>query len=156
LLTRHGSFVAGPPLVTPSSYDKIIISNRLIPDVYLGKPFAKSGLPGGFDAYVDIRDVARLVVFGIEHPDKADGERFLAAPYYAPAQAVADLIRKEYPGQKDVVEEGTPGEGYSPDYSFPEVRGYDSSKAVRVTGQQFIPFEQTVVDTVEKLKPILQ
>jgi hypothetical protein len=124
--------------------------------VYSGVPLWKSGIPGAGAGYVDIRDVARLVVFGVAHPEKANNERFIAASTYAPAQGVADILRKAYPERADIIEEGTPGEGYRPDHSFPpEGIVYDGSKSVRVTGQAYIPWEKTVLDTVEKLKAIL-
>ncbi|KAK1753575.1 hypothetical protein QBC47DRAFT_386765 [Echria macrotheca] len=149
------SFVAGPPLVVPPSYDGINITNRLVPDVYLGRPLAEAGIPGAYNAHVDIRDVARIVVFGVEHPDKADGHRFLASAHLSPPQAVADILREAYPDRKGIIQEGTPGEGYSPDYSFAKKVVFDTSKTVEATGQGFIPWKDTVLDTVEKLKPIL-
>ncbi|KAK0710010.1 hypothetical protein B0T26DRAFT_755131 [Lasiosphaeria miniovina] len=39
------------------------------------------GTPG----FVDIRDVARAVVFGVENPDRVDGERFILAAFYEAA-----------------------------------------------------------------------
>jgi nucleoside-diphosphate-sugar epimerase len=130
------------------------MSSKLIPDVFIGKPLDQAGFPGLYNGYVDIRDVARLVVFGVEHPQKANNERFLAASFYSPPQAVADILREEFPDRAEIIEKGTPGEGYQPDYSF---RGivYDGSKAVRVTGQEYIPWRQTVLDTIEKLRPVL-
>jgi nucleoside-diphosphate-sugar epimerase len=150
------SFVAGPPLVVPSSPDNISATTRIITDVYSGIPIAKSGIPGRSSGYVDIRDVARLVVFAVEHPEKANNERFIAASAYALPQGVADILRKAYPERASIIEEGTPGEGYLADHSFPrDGHVYDGSKAVRVTGQGYIPWEKTVLDTVEKLKAIL-
>ncbi|KAK3291135.1 uncharacterized protein B0H64DRAFT_450602 [Chaetomium fimeti] len=147
-------FVTGPPLVVPASADKISMSNRLIPDVFTGNALAQAGFPGS-DSYVDIRDVARLVVFAVEHGDKTNNERFLAAAYYSPAQAVADILRKEFPERAGTIEQGTPGEGYAPDYRFPKQVVFDGTKAVRVTGQDYIPWRQTVLDTIEKLRPVL-
>ena len=74
---------------------------------------------------------------------------------YTPTQAGADVIRKKYPGREGIVEEGNPGQGYFSDYRFPEKLVYDCSKVVRATGQGFTPWPQTVVDTIEKLRPVL-
>lgn len=147
--------VAGPPLAVPKSRDRIGETYQLPADVYLGKPLEESGLVGISANYVDVRDVARLVVFGVEHREKANGERFIAASSYGPAQAVADILRKEYPERKGIIEEGTPGEGYEEGYKFRKNLVYDGSKAVRFTGQDWIPYEKTVISTVEKLRPIL-
>jgi hypothetical protein len=99
--------------------------------------------------------VARLVVFGVAHPEKANNERFIASSVYAPAQAVADILREEFPERAEIIEKGTPGEGYFPDYRYPPKLVWDGTKAFRVTGQDYIPWRQTVLDTVEKLKPVL-
>ncbi|KAK4035216.1 hypothetical protein C8A01DRAFT_18094 [Parachaetomium inaequale] len=154
LTSINPAFVAGPPLVTPGSADEISMSNRLIPDVFAGKPLDQAGIPGAYNGYVDIRDVARLVVFGVEHPEKANKERFIAASYYAPAQAVADILREEFPERAEIIEKGTPGEGYFSDYRYLPKMVYDGTKAVRATGQDYIPWRQTVLDTVEKVKAV--
>lgn len=145
LLTFLSSFVAGPPLIIPSSRDTINATTRIITNVYSGVPLAQSGIPRAFPGYVDIRDVARLVVFSVEHPEKANGERFIAVSAYGSPQGVADILRKAYPERAGIIEEGTPGDGYIADHSFPrDGNAYDGSKARRVTGQGFIPWEKTV------------
>ncbi|KAK0624213.1 hypothetical protein B0T14DRAFT_478330 [Immersiella caudata] len=147
--------VAGPPLVVPASREKIGETYALPADVYVGKALEESGLPGASPGYVDVRDVARLVIYGVENPEKANNERFIAASTYGPAQSVADILRKAYPERRGVIKEGTPGEGYEEGYTWPKGKGFDGSKAVRYTGQGWISWERTVVDTVEKLRPIL-
>ena len=154
------SFVAGAPLVQPSSAESIPFTTRIITDVYSGVSLETAGIPaafpGAYPGYVDIRDVARLVVFGVEHPEKADNERFIAVSAAGSNQDVADILRKAYPERASIIQEGKPGEGYLPDHSFPKTGAvYDGSKAARVTGQAFIPWEQTVLDTVESLKAVL-
>ena len=97
-----------------------------------------------------------MVVFGVEHPEKANNERFLAVSAYGSTQGVADILRKAYPERANVIEEGKPGEGYLPDHSFPRDGAvFDGSKAERVTGQKYIPWEKTVLDAVEGLKAVL-
>jgi len=147
--------VAGPPLVTPESQKHIGETYQLPADVYLGKKLEESGLPTASAGYVDVRDVARLVIFGVEHPEKADGERFILAAAAAPAQTVADILREKYPERRGIIQEGTPGVGYEKGYKFPKRLVYDGSKAVKFTGQEYIPWDKTVVDTIEKLRPIL-
>lgn len=146
-------FVAGPPLVVPSSLDRIGETYALMANVYLGKPLEESGISGGSSGYVDVRDVARLVIFGAENPETVDEERYIAASANSPPQAVADILRRAYP-DRGVIKEGTPGVGYAEGYKF-EGMVYDGSKAVKVTGKEWIPWEKTVVDTVEKLRPLL-
>ncbi|KAK0710645.1 hypothetical protein B0H67DRAFT_601619 [Lasiosphaeris hirsuta] len=147
--------VAGPPLVVPASQDKIGETFRLPADVYVGKPLEEAGLPSATSAYVDVRDVARLVIFGVEHPEITNNERFIVSSAWSPAQAVADILHKSYPERASIIKEGTPGEGYLPGYKFFPKFVVDGSKAATVTGQDYIPWEKTIIDTVEKLKPIL-
>jgi nucleoside-diphosphate-sugar epimerase len=109
----------------------------------------------GSNSYVDNRDVGRLMVFAVEHPEKADGERFIAqggAPSY---QAVADILRKHYPNRK--IDLGTPGSGYAPGYGFAEDAPVkvDASKAVRATGVDWIGFEQSTLDAAKAFERYL-
>ncbi|KAK1833421.1 hypothetical protein QBC39DRAFT_346020 [Podospora conica] len=149
-------YVTGPPLLIPESADKLGLTYDVGPLLYLGKPIDKVGIPGAFHTYVDVRDVARVVVFAIDHPDKVNNERYIVASAYAPPQAHADILRRAYPERADIIQKGTPGEGYTPGtYAFPKSKVYDGSKARGLTGQDYIPLEKTVIDTVESLKSIL-
>lgn len=143
-------------MVPATSPDKINFTTHFIYDVLEGStPLDKILAPGFFPGFVDIRDVARLVVFAIDQPEKASGERFLLASAYSPLQAVADIIRDKYPQFRDRVQEGTLGEGYTKGFTFPEAQRYDGSKATRVTGQDYIPWQKTITDSVEAFKGLL-
>jgi nucleoside-diphosphate-sugar epimerase len=146
------SFVHGPPLVVPNSVFKIKGTTGFIVSIQAGLDG-----PDVFKAYpwwVDVRDVARAVVFCVQN--HTDGERFLAVSAYGPQQAVADVLRSVRPNSR--VEKGVPGEGYAmPGYQAPENEDQilDGSKLVRVTGQDYIPYEQSVVDTANAYEPLL-
>ncbi|KAM7192330.1 hypothetical protein V8F20_008921 [Naviculisporaceae sp. PSN 640] len=157
-------FVAGPPLVTPSSIPSINFTTKFIFDVLSGTtPLSDLSRILTFPGFVDIRDVARMVVFSISEPEKADNQRFLLANAYSPVQAVADIIREKYPEYRDRVQVGTPGEGYFKTvgengialYDYPPERRYNGRKAVEVSGQDYIPWEQTIVHGVEAFKHLL-
>ncbi|KAK0736707.1 hypothetical protein B0T21DRAFT_348733 [Apiosordaria backusii] len=148
-------FVAGPPVVLPESKEKIHGTTKLISDVYSGTELAKSGVPGAFPSYVDVRDVARVVLFGAENPERVNGERFLLSGYHVPAQGVADVLRERYPEREGMIERGEPGKGYEKGFGYPKERFFDGSKVVRVTGVGYTPWEETVVDFVESVKGIL-
>ncbi|KAL7904112.1 hypothetical protein GGI35DRAFT_472665 [Trichoderma velutinum] len=155
MTTVNPTYVGGPPLVLPPSPDQLGQTVEFVWHVFSGRPFDKCGVPGAFYAYVDVRDVARLVVFGIEHPEKADSERYIAANVFAPLQATADILRAAYPERKHIIQEGNPGEGYFPDYRFPDEVIFDGSKAVRATGQGYIPWETTVQDAAKAFEKYL-
>ncbi|KAK0713688.1 hypothetical protein B0T26DRAFT_742245 [Lasiosphaeria miniovina] len=149
-------FVTGPPVVVPKSPSGINFTSRTIWDVLAGVPLAEAGLAGLFHGFVDVRDVGRMVAFSVAHPEKTDGERFLLASHYGPAQSIADILRRQYPERAAIIHEGTPGEGYFlPGYIYPKGFRQDGTKATRVSGQDYIPWEKTVVDMAEKLKPLL-
>ena len=123
-----------------------------------------------FYAYVDMRDVIRAVMLGIEEPDKADGERFLLTGSYVPPNAHLDAVRKVYPDRADIISQvpspSADGDGeekkvvpYLPDYKFPPVGvatatgpSFDGSLIVKKTGVDYVPWEKVVKDLIEPLR----
>lgn len=110
-----------------------------------------------YESSIDIRDVARVILWSASHPTQADGERFLCASAVGGAQAIADILNQHRPSFG--VARGDPGEGYEAGYA-PAASGiiaFDATKALRATGQEWIPYETTIVDTAEfLLKKYLQ
>lgn len=135
------------------SISKIGGTTAFIWQILSGQEIPKPLTPN--PGYVDVRDIARVAVFSVDHPDKANGERFLLASGLVPPQAAADVLRKSYPERQDIIKAGTPGQGYFPGYKFPEERVLDASKAVKVTGQDFYSVEQTITDTAKSLEKFL-
>jgi len=123
-----------------------------------------------FYAYVDMRDVIRAVMLGIEEPDKADGERFLLTGSYVPPNAHLDAVRKVYPDRADIISQvpspSADGDGeekkvvpYLPDYKFPPVGvatatgpSFDGSLIVKKTGVDYVPWEEVVRGLIEPLR----
>ncbi|KAH6677014.1 hypothetical protein F5X68DRAFT_37934 [Plectosphaerella plurivora] len=144
-------FVNGPPLVTPKSQDKIPETTAYIFDVLNGKPIQPAA--GSFSWYADVRDVARMTVFAVEKPDVAKDERYLVGAHWGPSQAVADILRKAYPGGK--VQEGEPGAGYLEGFKTPADISIDASKGVKATGAPWISYEKSVLDTAKAYEGLL-
>ncbi|KPM35564.1 hypothetical protein AK830_g11008 [Neonectria ditissima] len=146
------TFVMGPP-VGLESPSKISGTTAFIWKVFAGQeiPAPISPEPG----YVDVRDIARVVVFGVEHVDKADGERYILAKGVVTPQAAADVLREAFPGRRDIIKTGSPGKGYSSGFAFPETRFIDGSKAIEATGQDHYTVEQTIIDTAKFLEKFL-
>lgn len=134
------ALVGGPPLLLPADPQHI---NETVRDVY--KILSGAPLPPTFGSgvIVDVRDVARLIVFVVANPDKTNGERYLAVSGVGNSQAVADILRSHYPERRSIIDEGTPGKGYRPDYDISQV--VDASKAVRLTGKPWTTFEECVL-----------
>lgn len=140
--------VTGPPVNWPETPEKL--NETLLPVWQIFSGEAKE-LPGqiGPAIYVDVRDVASLHVWCLEHPEEADGGRYLAANGKGNPQAMADMLRREYPDKEIVV--GTPGSGYvQGSYWYPEGElSLVSKKAYTALGvERFMGFEQSILDTV--------
>ncbi|KAF5670572.1 dihydroflavonol 4-reductase [Fusarium heterosporum] len=146
------TFVMGPQPGL-ESVSKIGGTTAFIWQVLSGAEIPKPLAPN--PSYVDVRDVARVAVFSVANPEETDGERFLLTAGIVPPQAAADILRKEYPERQDTIKAGQPGEGYSPDYGFPEDRVLDASKTIKLTGQDFIPVEKSIIDTARSLERFL-
>ncbi|GKT55847.1 NAD dependent epimerase/dehydratase [Colletotrichum tofieldiae] len=143
-------WVAGPPLILPKDPKKLSDTAIVAYRVMNGEEVPTVGPGNG--THVDARDVGRLIVFAVDRPDVADGQRFIAGGNgnFATIQAYCDVLRKAYPGRRDVIREGEPGKGYLEDYSEPpEARKVDATKAVKATGQGWIPFERMVLDAAK-------
>ena len=145
-------FVGGPPLVVPETPDKIHETVVSVYTVLSGKPIPPP--IGGSGSFVDVRDVAALMVFGVSHPEKANLQRYIACGGKGNGQAIADILREKYKDRK--IEVGTPGEGYEPGWGYnKDGIVVDGSKAVRDTGRQWIPFDKGVLDAAKSFEKFL-
>ena len=121
------------------------------------------------DGSIDVRDVGRILLWAALNPEKANGERFLASSACGGAQAVADILdRKLKHGTEEekkllegleIKKKGNPGQGYKSDYSLLRdgtTTEMDGSKARRATGEEYIPFEQSVMDMVAFAWPVVK
>jgi hypothetical protein len=158
--------VIGPPIILPSSGSSLNVTLKPVYDILSG---AESGIPAkiGSSSYVDVRDVATVHVWVYEHPEQANGERYIAAKSFGPPQGMADILRYEYRGTKfaEKILLGNPGEGYigynketgevtEPDY-LPESARPSGKKAEEAIGLKWIPFKQSVIESAKALEPLL-
>jgi len=134
-------------LITPVSE-----TAKSVYTVLSGKPIPP--LLGGSGAFVDVRDVAALMVFGVTHPEIANQQRYIACGGWANGQAIADILNKHYKDRN--IDIGTPGEGYEPGWVFKEGDiSIDSSKAVKATGRHWISYEKCVLDAAKSFEHLL-
>ncbi|KAF2794978.1 NAD(P)-binding protein [Melanomma pulvis-pyrius CBS 109.77] len=142
-------FVIGPPLLAPKTPSAVSETIHTIWTVFSGAPLPPpmTGLP----QTVDVRDVAALVLYPIEHPEATDGERYIASNAAGHPQAVADILRKAFPEARGRIVEGTPGAGYKKGYEADaEISTpVDGSKGKKLIGE-WIPYEKSVVDTAKQ------
>ncbi|KAI0190880.1 hypothetical protein EV127DRAFT_364434 [Xylaria flabelliformis] len=143
-------WVAGPPAYLPSSPENIAETNSFIWKVFSGQDFPAG--PAGYGTHVDVRDVARMTEWASSHPEIAGGERYIVGGNgnVGVPQAAADILRQAYPERRDIIKEGTPGEGYLPGYAAdPKGVNVNSSKAIEATGQDWIPYDKMVLDAAK-------
>ncbi|KAJ3532941.1 hypothetical protein NM208_g8207 [Fusarium decemcellulare] len=145
------AWVAGPPLIMPEDPEKLSDTAIIAYRVMMGQEVPPVGPGNG--THVDVRDVARLVVFAAENSKVADGQRYLAGGNgnFANIQAYRDILLRAYPDRKSIIGAGEPGKGYLEGYAEPpDARRIDARKAAKATGQDWIPFEKTVLDAAKR------
>ncbi|KAF2466761.1 NAD(P)-binding protein [Lindgomyces ingoldianus] len=141
-------FVIGPPLLPPKTESAVSETIRSIWTVFSGGPLPV-GVPG-LTQTVDVRDVAALMLYPIEHPESTNGERYIASSAVGGAQAMADILREVFPDARGRIVEGTPGEGYKKDFTVDKekITDINSSKAKTLLGG-WTGYEKSVVDTAK-------
>ncbi|KAI1376615.1 NAD(P)-binding protein [Hypoxylon crocopeplum] len=153
MTTVQATYFIGPPLVPWKTKDRIPYSISNAWTLLQGQD-----VPGPmllYESTIDIRDVARVILWSALNPQAADGERFLCASAAGGAQAVADILNKHKPSLG--VAKGNPGQGYEPDYeSASGTIAFSAKKAVQATGQDWIPYETSIIDTAEFLLQYLE
>jgi nucleoside-diphosphate-sugar epimerase len=162
----HPSVVIGPPVFLPSTGAEV--SETILPIFNILSGIAKTIRPNiGSGSFVNVRDVAFIHSWAFEHPEVADGERYIACEGFGPMQATADILRwkyreTEFAGRITVGEPGTGYVGY--DAETGEVRsvGYvpgkprvSGEKAARAMGVRYISYRKSVEDTAEVLQALL-
>jgi nucleoside-diphosphate-sugar epimerase len=148
--------VWGPPVLLPENPEDLNMTAKVVWTVFSGQDIPPP--LGGSNGAVDVRDVARLILFAVQEKEKADNQRFIAASGVRSEQAVADILRRAYPDRRDIIKEGNPGVGYLPDYSVPEdgpAARIDSSKAVKLTGSEWISHKQSAIDAAKAFERYL-
>ncbi|KAI0003439.1 NAD(P)-binding protein [Xylariaceae sp. FL0662B] len=153
MATIQATYIIGPPLVPWETREQIPPSVSNIWKLLQGED-----IPGPmliYESSIDIRDVARVLLWAVLSPEKADGERFLCSSATGGSQAIADILNKHMPSLGIAL--GSPGKGYEPGFkSASGTVAFDSRKTVRATGQDWIPYETSIIDTAQFLKRYLE
>lgn len=142
-------FVTGPPLVGPKDPANIPETVRNVWQILSGQEHPPPMNPTSA-TYVDVRDVARLFVWAVQHPEEVDGERYIAYGEGGSEQRIADVLRENYPDRRNIIKKGTPGM-----YPLDGGIGIDAGKAIKATGQAFIRYDQSVLDAAKAFEAYL-
>ncbi|KAI2633938.1 hypothetical protein GGS21DRAFT_519281 [Xylaria nigripes] len=147
------TYFIGPPLIPWKASKDIPYSNSNIWNVVAGRD-----IPDPMEVYgdtIDIRDVARMLLWSVSNQGKADGQRFVCSSAVGGGQAIADILARRMPALK--IQSGQPGQGYSHDFKPKnDVAGFNSSKAVAMTGRSWIPYEDSIVDMARFLQRYIE
>ncbi|KAK4185668.1 hypothetical protein QBC35DRAFT_516758 [Podospora australis] len=111
-----------------------------------------------FRDFVDVRDVACLVVFASKpyNRHEVDRKRFVAAPHHCPLRAIARILAYYYPSIMDFAKSPFAGSRREVDRTYTKRNAFKSNESVRLSEEGYIPWEKTLVDTVEAMRSFLQ
>ncbi|MCJ1285803.1 hypothetical protein MMC26_005144 [Xylographa opegraphella] len=146
--------VVGPPVQPPPTASLLNETLRPTWAVFSG---SSPAIPPaiGSASYVDVRDVAAIHVWCAEHAAESNGQRYLMANGRGTPQAAADILRKAYPHRKEIPV-GEPGNDYEEGYGWPEGgQSFDSAKAKKALGREFVLYDQSILDTAKVLERYL-
>lgn len=155
-----GSIATGPPIVLPETPEQLPLTVAPVYNALIGKdvpgPQDSIGKIAGAVPYVDVRDLAAVYLWCVEHPAQANGERYLVVAGQGTKQAILDILRGKYTERQDVIKAGNPGNGYNKDWTF-GVGGvvFDSSKVKAAVGLEWIPYDESILDTAKALETLL-
>lgn len=147
LSTINPPMIYGPIKYPVKSLASANTSSQLLADVISGKH--KEGLPPtALPLWVDVRDVALAHVKAVEEQDAASKRFLVTAGYYSNAE-MAEILYENFPELRDrLPDEDNRGGAPNPNLqSF----GYDNSRATKILGLEWTPYEKTVIDSAKAL-----
>jgi len=101
--------------------------------------------------------LATIYLWCAEDTSQADGERYLVVAGHGPKQAILDILNEEYPERRSVILKGEPNQRYNKDWTFDEGGvTLDSTKAKNAVGLDWIPYDQSIIDTAKSLELLLE
>lgn len=96
----------------------------------------------GTAPYCDIRDLARISSYAVEHLKEANGKQFLGIAGHGSSQGTLNILREAYPERRDNVQEGSLGQGYDADYSLQKGGvQFDASRTALTIRLKYIDYE---------------
>lgn len=148
--------VTGPPVNWPDSPEKLNETLIGVWEIWSGRSKEEGKLPPqiGGASYIDVRDVAAMHIWCMEHPGQSGGERYLMTNGKAPPQGMADVMRdvlfKDDPKVKDRIIVGQPGTGWVDGFGWPsDEPSVKATKAYKAMGvEKFRGYEESILDTV--------
>lgn len=136
--------VFGPPLYMPPRPDLLSPSIRILYDTVVeGKGVLTVRGGGTVMSSVDVRDVARLMLWAAAHSHEADGQRYLACAWDASPRLINKILSENF-RQLSLPPAEINGPTSSSDGDNPL---YDGDKALKATGQDWIGLDKSILDS---------
>lgn len=136
--------VFGPPLYMPPRVDLLSPSIRILYDTVVEGTGVSTVRGGGtVMSSVDVRDVARLMLWTAKNPQEADGQRYLACAWNTTPEHITKILAENF-RQLPLTLAGTHGAAPISDDGSPLYNGH---KALKATGQDWIGLEKSIVDS---------
>lgn len=149
LSTMNPPLVFGPVIHYLNTLSALNTSNERVRDIITGK--YKNEIPDtGTFIWVDVRDLALAHVKAVEIPEAA-GKRFFVTAGYVSNKELVNIVRKNFPELKSQLPAEDVKGGDMPEDIFK----YDNSRVRTVLGIKFRTLEDSIVDLVKSLQPLV-
>lgn len=145
LSTVNPVFVFGPQAYEIGDRGELNTSVEMINKIIKLRADDDDDIPEFCGRFVDVRDVARAHLVAFEKPE-AIGQRLVLVADYFTNDGVANIIRDRFP-----LVNGPKGDAEKNERLIRNGSRYDMAKTERLLGFEYIPLEQSVVDTVKQI-----
>lgn len=150
IATINPPMVFGPIVHALDSLENMNTSNQRILSAAQGK-FKDEIPPSGVHLWVDVRDVAEAHVAAFEKPEAANKRFFTTAGYFSNKE-ICQIIKKSFPGFKDLPGESTPGGDYPEGTPDQGLYSYNNKRSIDILGLKYKTLEQSIVDSVKSFQ----
>lgn len=141
--------VFGPP-INDISIANLNTSTQMLYDLIKLDRSKSDKLPYVLPAYIDVRDAARAHIRALS-TSGLDNKRSFNLAGAADVQRFVDVIRKVRPEYDATLPYGTPGS-----FSVDNFAKFDISESQKYLKIDYLPIEDTVADTIDRIKELEQ
>jgi hypothetical protein len=142
--------ICGPPIAFPAEMNGAPEDLRLVWDILSGR--AHSDVSVDTKLFVDMRDLAHLVLWATQNGAIANRQRYIACGGLGSEATIVELLgRFDHAHRVENRAISRAGSGSKCKESGGSVL-VDASKAVAATGKKWMEFEQSVLDAVKLLE----
>ena len=147
----NSDLVIGPPVQPPPSAYALSASLQPIWEILSGSE--RSTLPGfGTPGFVDVRDLAHVHMWCMEHPIQTRDQRIRAHAGVERPSGLVGTLRQAYPERGDVIPRNEPGTGYVADRGGIREMGFVGVHASPEGGFRYTSYKQSILDTAKAVE----